>query len=213
MLRRQADEVLAACTNSKLQRALFSATVQAAMGAVGHCTPGTTGAVGHCTPGTVQAATGAGTVLRARSLASGPRPWHRPCLRATIRQAQLLRSSIGLCGLEQASVETLALTVLSDPVHIQIGTANATTDTIKQKLVYAGNEEGKLLALRQIFGESLQPPTLIFVQASASLRLFLGVGLKNKTAVRGLALVRALWAGLSLGLVGWALVQASWAGL
>ena len=64
----------------------------------------------------------------------------------------------------QASVETLAMTVLTDPVHIQVGQANATTDTISQKLIYAGNEEGKLLAIRQIFRESLQPPVLIFVQ-------------------------------------------------
>lgn len=40
-----------------------------------------------------------------------------------------------------------------------------TSESIKQKLIFAGSEEGKLLALRQSFAESLNPPMLIFVQS------------------------------------------------
>ena len=42
---------------------------------------------------------------------------------------------------------------------------NTASESIKQKLVFAGSEEGKLLALRQIFTESLNPPVLIFLQS------------------------------------------------
>ncbi|KAH9671782.1 hypothetical protein KPL70_017482 [Citrus sinensis] len=42
---------------------------------------------------------------------------------------------------------------------------NTASESIKQKLVFAGSEEGKLLALRQSFAESLNPPVLIFVQS------------------------------------------------
>lgn len=42
---------------------------------------------------------------------------------------------------------------------------NSASQLIQQKLKFVGNEEGKLLALRQIFEESLKPPVLIFVQS------------------------------------------------
>ncbi|XP_065850501.1 DEAD-box ATP-dependent RNA helicase 57 [Euphorbia lathyris] len=61
-------------------------------------------------------------------------------------------------------VEELARTIMHDAVRVIIGRKNTASDTIKQKLVFAGSEEGKLLALRQSFAESLNPPVLIFVQ-------------------------------------------------
>ena len=42
---------------------------------------------------------------------------------------------------------------------------NAATDTIDQELLFAGQESGKLLALKQIIQKGFQPPILIFVQS------------------------------------------------
>lgn len=62
------------------------------------------------------------------------------------------------------TVEELARTIMHDAVRIIIGRKNSASESIKQKLVFVGSEEGKLLALRQSFAESLNPPVLIFVQ-------------------------------------------------
>ncbi|KMS95090.1 hypothetical protein BVRB_012630 [Beta vulgaris subsp. vulgaris] len=63
------------------------------------------------------------------------------------------------------TVEDLARTLMHDAVRIIVGRKNTASSSVKQKLVYAGSEEGKFLALRQIFAESLDPPVLIFVQS------------------------------------------------
>ncbi|KAL9268391.1 DEAD-box ATP-dependent RNA helicase 57-like protein, partial [Drosera capensis] len=63
------------------------------------------------------------------------------------------------------TVEDLARTIMHDAVRVIIGRKNTATDSVKQKLVFAGSEPGKLLALRQSFAESLNPPVLIFVQS------------------------------------------------
>ncbi|KAG7028005.1 DEAD-box ATP-dependent RNA helicase 57 [Cucurbita argyrosperma subsp. argyrosperma] len=62
-------------------------------------------------------------------------------------------------------VEDLARSVMHDAVRVIVGRKNTASATVKQKLVFAGSEEGKLLALRQSFSESLNPPILIFVQS------------------------------------------------
>ncbi|KAF5737559.1 DEAD-box ATP-dependent RNA helicase 57 isoform X1 [Tripterygium wilfordii] len=61
-------------------------------------------------------------------------------------------------------VEELARTIMHDAVRVIIGRKNAASDTIKQRLIFAGSEEGKLISLRQSFAESLNPPVLIFLQ-------------------------------------------------
>lgn len=63
------------------------------------------------------------------------------------------------------TVEDLARTLMHDAVRIIVGRKNTASQTVKQKLVFAGSEEGKLIALRQNFAESLNPPVLIFVQS------------------------------------------------
>ncbi|XP_042517839.1 DEAD-box ATP-dependent RNA helicase 57 [Macadamia integrifolia] len=63
------------------------------------------------------------------------------------------------------SVEELARTIMHDAVRIIVGRKNSASELIKQKLVFAGSEEGKLLALRQSFAESLNPPVLVFLQS------------------------------------------------
>ncbi|KVI00008.1 hypothetical protein Ccrd_021777 [Cynara cardunculus var. scolymus] len=62
------------------------------------------------------------------------------------------------------TVEELARTIMHDAVRVIIGRKNSASESIKQKLVFVGSEEGKLLALRQTFEESLNPPVLVFVQ-------------------------------------------------
>lgn len=62
------------------------------------------------------------------------------------------------------SVEELARTIMHDAVRIIVGRKNAASESIKQKLIFVGSEEGKLLALRQSFAESWNPPVLVFVQ-------------------------------------------------
>src|SRR5947209_5726049 len=47
-------------------------------------------------------------------------------------------------------VEEIARTFLRDPVRILIGARNVAVETIKQRLVFAGKEEGKLIALRNM---------------------------------------------------------------
>ncbi|KAL9275468.1 DEAD-box ATP-dependent RNA helicase 57-like protein [Drosera capensis] len=47
------------------------------------------------------------------------------------------------------TVEDLARTIMHDAVRVIIGRKNTATDSVKQKLVFAGSETGKLLALRQ----------------------------------------------------------------
>uniref|UniRef100_A0A0D6QY04 RNA helicase n=1 Tax=Araucaria cunninghamii TaxID=56994 RepID=A0A0D6QY04_ARACU len=63
------------------------------------------------------------------------------------------------------SVEELARTIMHDPVRVLVGRKNSASQLIQQRLMFVGSEEGKLLALRQIFKESLNPPILIFVQS------------------------------------------------
>jgi ATP-dependent RNA helicase DDX52/ROK1 len=51
-----------------------------------------------------------------------------------------------------------------DPVRVTVGTLNGATKTIKQKLVYVGQEEGKLMAIRQMLAKGVEPPVIIFTE-------------------------------------------------
>ena len=50
-------------------------------------------------------------------------------------------------------------------LKVQIGVRNTTANSVKQRLVYCGNEDGKLATLRQEMAEGYEPPLLIFVQS------------------------------------------------
>jgi ATP-dependent RNA helicase DDX52/ROK1 len=63
-----------------------------------------------------------------------------------------------------SSVEELARTFMRDPVRVIIGLKNSATDSIKQQLVFVGQEEGKMIAIRQMLHKGIRPPVLIFVQ-------------------------------------------------
>jgi ATP-dependent RNA helicase DDX52/ROK1 len=60
-------------------------------------------------------------------------------------------------------VETLARSVLHDPLRITVGERGAAAAAVSQRLLFVGREEGKLLALRQLLGAGLRPPVLVFV--------------------------------------------------
>ncbi|KAK9466323.1 P-loop containing nucleoside triphosphate hydrolase protein [Lipomyces arxii] len=64
-----------------------------------------------------------------------------------------------------SSTESLVLAMMTHPLRILISPGTAAT-SVDQKLVYAGSEAGKLLALRQMFASgAMAPPVLIFVQS------------------------------------------------
>jgi len=48
-----------------------------------------------------------------------------------------------------------------------VGTKNSAVQQVDQKLIYAGSEEGKLIALRNRIRQGIKPPVIIFVQSKA----------------------------------------------
>ncbi|CAB3227340.1 unnamed protein product [Arctia plantaginis] len=50
-------------------------------------------------------------------------------------------------------------------INVTVGQRNAATNLVDQKLLYCGNENGKLVAFRQLVQEGLKPPVLVFVQS------------------------------------------------
>ncbi|CDW91012.1 probable atp-dependent rna helicase ddx52-like [Stylonychia lemnae] len=65
----------------------------------------------------------------------------------------------------QPGIEDLVRTIMDDPIKIQIGIKNASNQLIDQKIQYVGDEQGKLMTLRQLFQAGFEPPMLIFVQS------------------------------------------------
>lgn len=61
------------------------------------------------------------------------------------------------------NVEILAENLLNDYISVVVGEKNTVSELVEQKLVFVGQEEGKLLALRQMFQNGFKPPILIFV--------------------------------------------------
>ncbi|ANB13807.1 RNA-dependent ATPase ROK1 [Sugiyamaella lignohabitans] len=65
-----------------------------------------------------------------------------------------------------SGVEEMAKTIMHSPIRIIVGHKEGASHDIDQKLVYAGNEQGKLIAIRQmITGGEVVPPVIIFVQS------------------------------------------------
>ncbi|CAB0035272.1 unnamed protein product [Trichogramma brassicae] len=50
-------------------------------------------------------------------------------------------------------------------VTVTIGSRNSAADTVDQQLLFVGNEQGKLIAFRDLVKEGLTPPVLVFVQS------------------------------------------------
>jgi ATP-dependent RNA helicase DDX52/ROK1 len=68
------------------------------------------------------------------------------------------------------TVEGLARSVLRDPLRITVGERGAAAASVDQKLLFVGQENGKLLALRQLISEGLRPPILVFVNTKERAR-------------------------------------------
>ena len=64
-----------------------------------------------------------------------------------------------------AHVESLARTLLVDPVRITVGLRNSAAASVKQRLLFAGREAGKMLAVQQLLRQGAQPPVLVFVHS------------------------------------------------
>ncbi|KAH8270628.1 hypothetical protein KR018_012547, partial [Drosophila ironensis] len=58
-----------------------------------------------------------------------------------------------------------ALRHLKNLVRITIGVQNSATDAVQQELLFVGSEGGKLVAMRDLVRQGLQPPVLVFVQS------------------------------------------------
>ena len=64
------------------------------------------------------------------------------------------------------AVEELARTVLVQPLRVTVGERGAAAASVHQRLMFVGNEAGKLLALRdQLRSGQLPLPALVFVSS------------------------------------------------
>lgn len=60
----------------------------------------------------------------------------------------------------------IAKTAMINPLTISVGPMGAACSNIAQKLVFTGNEEGKLLSFKQlVINSELKPPALVFVNS------------------------------------------------
>ncbi|KAJ3438081.1 dead-box atp-dependent RNA helicase [Anaeramoeba flamelloides] len=64
-------------------------------------------------------------------------------------------------------IEELAFSVLKDPIRIVVGVGNTAANLIDHRLTLVGEEDGKILAIRQMISEGIEPPVLIFVQTKS----------------------------------------------
>ncbi|KAF8538130.1 P-loop containing nucleoside triphosphate hydrolase protein [Trichophaea hybrida] len=86
------------------------------------------------------------------------------------RSSGRLRTSLWSATMS-SSTETLTTTTLfatPNPPHVirlVVGIKDTSLPTISQTLLYTATEQGKLLALRQLFTTGIRPPILIFMQS------------------------------------------------
>lgn len=65
-----------------------------------------------------------------------------------------------------SNVEELAKSIMDSPIRIIVGMKEAASENVEQKLQYCGNEQGKLVGIRQMLkGGEVVPPILVFVQS------------------------------------------------
>ncbi|CAD5126023.1 DgyrCDS14199 [Dimorphilus gyrociliatus] len=58
-----------------------------------------------------------------------------------------------------------AMQEFKDVVNVRVGAKNTAVTSVKQTLKYCGNEDGKVLAIRDLLSNIVDKPTLIFVQS------------------------------------------------
>lgn len=67
-----------------------------------------------------------------------------------------------------SNVEEIAQSIMTDPIRVIIGHKEAANSNIEQNLIFCGNEEGKLIAIRQLVQEGqFKPPVIIFLESIA----------------------------------------------
>ncbi|XP_060521054.1 DEAD box protein 52 homolog isoform X2 [Cylas formicarius] len=49
--------------------------------------------------------------------------------------------------------------------RVTVGNRNTAVDTVEQRLLFVGNEQGKLIAIRDLIRQGINPPVLVFVQS------------------------------------------------
>ncbi|AQZ15454.1 ROK1 (YGL171W) [Zygosaccharomyces parabailii] len=65
-----------------------------------------------------------------------------------------------------SNVEEIAQSIMTDPVRVIIGHKEGANANIDQQLTFCGNEEGKLIAIRQMVQEGeFKPPIIIFLES------------------------------------------------
>lgn len=65
-----------------------------------------------------------------------------------------------------SGVEEIAQAIMVDAIRVIIGHKEAASSSVSQQLTFTGNEEGKLLAIRQLIQEGqFKPPIIIFLQS------------------------------------------------
>ncbi|KAK6463966.1 ATP-dependent RNA helicase ROK1 [Scheffersomyces coipomensis] len=65
-----------------------------------------------------------------------------------------------------SGVEEMAQFIMKDPIRVIIGHKEAASSTIEQKLIFTGDEQGKLLAIREMISKGeFKPPIIIFLQS------------------------------------------------
>ncbi|GFS26815.1 ATP-dependent RNA helicase DDX52, partial [Elysia marginata] len=59
---------------------------------------------------------------------------------------------------------------LDNVVQVYVGAKNTATNTVDQRLIFTGDEDGKLVAFRNLVREGISPPVLVFVQSKERAR-------------------------------------------
>ena len=72
-----------------------------------------------------------------------------------------------------SSIEMIAHSFMTNFVKITCGNVN-TSQQVKQELIFVGQEEGKLIAVRNLLRQGIKPPILIFVQVNLLIRVLKG---------------------------------------
>lgn len=86
------------------------------------------------------------------------------------------------------TAEELARSVLHEPVRVVVGAQNRALETVSQRLIYTGDERGKLLGLWQLIRGGVSTPMLVFVQSQSraiELARELRIGNVRAAAVHG----------------------------
>ena len=87
------------------------------------------------------------------------------------------------------SLDALLPSLLFSPIRVTIAHRNTAQPAVQQRLVYVGDERGKLLAFRAMRSEGLAVPMLVFVQSGSRARqlhaLLHGEGLRGVAAIHG----------------------------